>query len=42
MFCPACGTKNPDDARFCASCGKPLPQGGVPIVLSTGQCCFRD
>lgn len=28
MFCPACGTKNPDDARFCASCGKPLPQGG--------------
>lgn len=29
MFCPACGTKNPDDARFCASCGKPLPQGGT-------------
>lgn len=28
MFCPACGTKNPDGARFCASCGKPLPQGG--------------
>lgn len=22
MFCPHCGTKNLDDARFCVSCGK--------------------
>ena len=21
MFCPNCGTKTPDDARFCADCG---------------------
>lgn len=25
MFCPHCGTQNPKDAKFCASCGKPLP-----------------
>lgn len=24
MFCPHCGTKNPEDAKFCASCGKSL------------------
>lgn len=24
MFCPHCGTKNLEDAKFCASCGKPL------------------
>ena len=24
MFCTACGHPNPDDARFCASCGAPL------------------
>lgn len=23
MFCVQCGTKLPDDARFCAACGKP-------------------
>ena len=25
MFCPNCGTKNPDAAAFCGSCGTPLP-----------------
>lgn len=24
MFCNYCGTKNPDDGRFCSQCGKPL------------------
>ena len=24
MFCPKCGTKNEDTAKFCASCGAPL------------------
>ena len=24
MFCGKCGTENPDDAKFCSSCGKPL------------------
>lgn len=27
-FCPQCGTGNPDGARFCQSCGKPMPAGG--------------
>ena len=25
MFCPKCGTKNVDGAKFCAACGNPLP-----------------
>lgn len=25
MFCPNCGVKNPDEAKFCFGCGKPLP-----------------
>lgn len=24
MFCPKCGTKNPDDAKFCGGCGNNL------------------
>jgi len=26
MFCPNCGYKNEDDAKFCNGCGKPLNQ----------------
>lgn len=29
MFCPYCGTKNPDEAAFCCSCGAKLP-GAAP------------
>lgn len=29
MFCPKCGTKNEDDARFCAACGAPLEDNTV-------------
>ena len=25
MFCNNCGHRNPDDAKFCSSCGAPLP-----------------
>ena len=32
MFCPKCGTKNPDDGRFCRSCGADL--GNVSAALS--------
>jgi pSer/pThr/pTyr-binding forkhead associated (FHA) protein len=26
MYCTSCGTRNPDDARFCARCGEPIEQ----------------
>lgn len=32
MFCPNCGTKNPDDGRFCRSCGADL--GNVTAALT--------
>jgi len=25
MFCPNCGTQNPDEARYCGNCSKQLP-----------------
>ncbi len=25
MYCPKCGEKNPNDARFCGNCGAALP-----------------
>lgn len=25
MFCPKCGAKNVDEAKFCVACGNPLP-----------------
>ncbi|HEY0948549.1 FHA domain-containing protein [Nocardioides sp.] len=44
-FCTACGTQNPDDARFCAQCGtrlvtaappaSPAPSGGEGVGDST-------
>ena len=29
MFCPKCGTKNVDEAKFCCACGNPLPAVSV-------------
>lgn len=26
MFCPKCGTENPDSAKFCKKCGAPFPE----------------
>src|SRR2546428_8347052 len=38
MRCPSCGTENPDVARFCLACGKPLeppsPQRDVRKVVT--------
>lgn len=33
MFCPKCGTKNPDNGKFCRSCGTDL--GNVSTALSS-------
>lgn len=32
MYCPKCGVKNPDDARFCSGCGSQL--GAEVAVIS--------
>lgn len=32
MFCPKCGTQNPDDGKFCRSCGVDI--GNVNLALS--------
>lgn len=33
MFCPKCGTQNPDNGKFCRSCGTDL--GGLSNALAT-------
>lgn len=35
MFCPKCGTQNPDDGRFCRSCGADL--SNVSAALAGGS-----
>lgn len=30
MYCPTCGHQNEPDAKFCASCGKPIATAGQP------------
>ncbi len=35
MFCPKCGTQNPDTGKFCRSCGADL--GNISAALSGGQ-----
>ncbi|HEY3295109.1 MAG TPA: RDD family protein [bacterium] len=32
MFCTQCGAQNPEDAKFCFSCGNPLPAGGTTVA----------
>lgn len=38
MFCPKCGTKNVDEAKFCCACGNPFPAASVtPPSDETGN-----
>lgn len=40
MFCPVCGTKVEDSARFCTGCGAPLgalQQGGLDASVQLNQ-----
>jgi FHA domain/zinc-ribbon domain len=37
VFCTQCGHQNPDDARFCASCGAPLARPGQPVGGDVGD-----
>lgn len=38
MFCPKCGTKNVDEAKFCCACGNPFPAASVtPPSNETGN-----
>lgn len=34
MYCTKCGHDNPDDARFCASCGSALTGGDDTVALT--------
>ena len=37
MFCPKCGTKNPDGAKFCSKCGATLGGSAAPAQSSGGS-----
>ena len=37
MFCPECGTKNDDDARFCENCGTKLQEQEITQGKEQGQ-----
>ena len=40
MFCPNCGTEQPEDSKFCYKCGKPL--GRAEIIQSNGTSVKQD
>lgn len=43
MFCPHCGTKNLEEAKFCASCGRPLHvEGSDKATTRDGTTTHND
>lgn len=39
--CPNCGADIPDDRRFCASCGSPIPQPEAPVAEAEKKFCHN-
>ena len=37
MYCSTCGKENPDNAKFCAGCGKPIAQAAAPAAAPVQQ-----
>jgi len=37
MYCPKCGTENPDDAQLCSFCSSPLKQIPEKIIVKTSR-----
>jgi class 3 adenylate cyclase/tetratricopeptide (TPR) repeat protein len=42
VICPSCGRDNPDDSRFCSTCGSPLQIGSTSSVRKTVTVVFCD
>jgi TM2 domain-containing membrane protein YozV len=37
MFCSSCGKENPNTAKFCAGCGKPIAEAAAPAAAPAQQ-----
>lgn len=37
MFCPNCSEANPDDAKFCGKCGRPMPSLSAAAAATTAS-----
>jgi TM2 domain-containing membrane protein YozV len=37
MFCSNCGKENPNTAKFCAGCGKPIAEAAAPAAAPAQQ-----
>ena len=37
MFCSNCGKENPNTAKFCAGCGKPIAEAAAPAAAPVQQ-----
>jgi hypothetical protein len=42
MFCPKCGTQNPDNGRFCRNCGLTLNSAALEVGASGGELKLQD
>jgi uncharacterized membrane protein YvbJ len=42
MFCPQCGEKNPDGAKFCGSCGATLTAAAAPAAKAAKAVATKE